>query len=116
MKRILVVDDEEKIRRIYLSLLKAEGFEAVEASNANDANEILKKDPIDLVLLDIQMPEVAGSMLYEVMQVFHRKVKVIVTSIYPVDEQKNIIRNAADYYDKVQGIEVLLAKIRKALP
>lgn len=36
-------------------------------------------------------------------------------SVYPVDKQKSIITDATDYYDKSQGAEVLLTKIKKAL-
>ncbi|MBU0567246.1 response regulator [bacterium] len=118
MKRILVVDDKEKIRNVYTSLLKAEGFEVSEASSAVDAWEILKKEPIpiiDLILLDIKMPKVEGDDLYEIIRAFHKRVKVIVASVYPVDEQKRIIKDAADYYDKSQGIDVLVSKIRKVL-
>ena len=60
MKNILVVDDEKKIRRIYTSLLTQEGYRAREASSANEANEIIKHDDIDLVLLVLKMPETDG--------------------------------------------------------
>ncbi|MEW6096414.1 MAG: response regulator [bacterium] len=115
MRRILVVDDEEKIRRIYRSLLKPEGFEVLEASNAVDANKILKENPIDLVLLDIKMSGVAGSKLYTAIRLFHKEVKVIVASVYPIDEQRNIIKDATDYYDKAEGTDKLLSKIKNAL-
>lgn len=115
MKKILIIDDEEKIRRIYAKLLTMEGFRVMEASNAVDANELLKRENIDLVLLDIKMPEVDGSIVYEIIQSFHKRSKVIVTSVYPLDEQKRIIKEAADYYDKSQGIDNLLVKINQAL-
>lgn len=115
MERILVIDDEQKVREVYLSLLKEEGFEAIEASGAPEANEILKREHIDLVLLDIKMPEVDGSALHEVMKLFHKKVKVIVASVYPVYEQKRIIKEATGYYDKSQGTDILLSKIKETL-
>ncbi|MFH1478265.1 MAG: response regulator [Candidatus Omnitrophota bacterium] len=115
MKKILVVDDEKKIRKIYVKLLSAEGYEVVESLNPMQASEILVKERIDLVLLDINMPEVDGSVLYDVMQLFHKKVKVIVASVYPLDEQKHRIKDAYDYYDKSDGSEILLYKIKKAL-
>jgi DNA-binding NtrC family response regulator len=115
MERILIVDDDKKIRRIYAVLLKSEGFKVAEASNAQSANEILKWEEIDLTLLDIKMPEVDGGIMYEIIQAFHKKSKVIVTSVYPLDDQKNLIAGANDYYDKSQGIEILLNKIKKVL-
>ncbi len=115
MKKILIIDDEIKVRKIYSKFLTTEGFKVFEARDADTANEVLKKEDIDLVLLDIKMPEVDGSIMYEVMQLFHREVKIIVASVFPVDEQKRLIFGATDYYDKSEGIETLLTKIKKAL-
>ena len=115
MKRILIVDDEKKIRQIYSRLLIGEGFEVIEKSNAMEASEVLVRENIDLVLLDINMPEVDGGVLYEVMQLFHKKTKVIVTSVYPLDEQRRLIAEAVDYYDKSQSMEMLMVKVKEAL-
>jgi DNA-binding NtrC family response regulator len=115
MKRILVVDDEEKIRQIYSRLLKAEGYDVISASNAHETNDILLNKKIDLVLLDIKMHDIDGSMLYEVIKMFHPGVRVIVSSVYPVDEQMRYVERADAYYDKSQGIDVLLGKIRTVI-
>lgn len=115
MKKILIVDDEKKIRKIYSRLLRGEGFEVIERSNAMEASETLVREKVDLVLLDIKMPEVDGSILYEVIQLFHKRVKIIVISVYPLEEQKRLITEAADYYDKSQGIDILISKINKVL-
>ena len=118
MKRILIVDDVKRIRGIYNRLLTAEGFEVIEASSAGEAQEILKRERIDLILLDIKMPEADGSIVnisYEAVKLFRKKCKVIVTSVYSLGEQKQIITEASDYYDKSQGIDILLAKVREVL-
>lgn len=115
MKRILVVDDQAQIRMIYGSLLTAEGFEVLGVSSAEDANETLKHECIDLVLLDLRMPETDGLVLYDLIRLFHKDVKVIISSVYSVDKQKKMVTDAADYYDKSQSVEVLLAKIRNIL-
>lgn len=112
MTRILIVEDEERIRRMYNALLTSEGFEVLEAPDAMTASCILNRDPIDIMLLDINMPQVYGSVLYDVIRDFHRKIRVIVASVYPVDEQKRMIQGASDYYDKAQSIDLLLEKIR----
>ena len=115
MKKILIVDDEEKIRTLYSALLKDEGYQVFQSANAFDANETLKRENIDLVLLDIKMPEVDGSIVYETMQLFHKKTKVIVTSVYSLSQQKEMIEGAADYHDKSESNEILLVKIKEAL-
>lgn len=115
MKRVLVIDDESKIRGMYTRLLRHEGMDTLEASNAIDANEVLKTQSIDLVLLDIKMPDIDGGTMYDFIRFFYKKAKIIVASVYALEDQKRIISSAYDYYDKSQGIDLLLTKVRKAL-
>lgn len=115
MSTILIVDDEIRIRHAYRIFLSHEGYRVLEAKNADAANEILKRYPVDLVLLDLRMPQANGVMLYDVMQLFHQKVKVIITSVYPVEEQKKFVAGALDYFDKSHGLLELFSKIRTAL-
>ena len=59
--RILVVDDEADIRRIIRILLESRGYRVLEAPNGKRAVEAVKKEPdVDLILLDIMMPELSG--------------------------------------------------------
>ena len=53
----------------------------MEVSSAIDAHEILKKENFDLMLLDIKMPKINGSVIYDVIEQFHRNLKVIVSSV-----------------------------------
>jgi DNA-binding NtrC family response regulator len=115
MKTILIVDDEQKIREVYAQFLSNKGFRVISADSAAEANHILVKKHIDLLLLDINMPEVDGSVLSEVTKLFHRDVKIIVCSVHPVDEQKQIIKEAVDYYEKSQGLDKLFEKVTRAL-
>ena len=115
MKKILIVDDDEKIQKIYDRLLTAEGFNVNRALNAEEGCNILKNSPVDLVLLDIKLPEIGGNVVYEAVKKLNRKIKVIVSSVCPLDEQKQLIPEASDYYDKSQGIDLLLHKIESAL-
>jgi len=113
MIKILIVEDEEKVRKLHVDLLENEGYKVASVPDAMQASEILIKGHFDIMLLDIKLPRVYGSILFDVMQVFHKSIKVIVTSVYPLEEQRKIIKNAADYYDKAQGVDILLEKIRK---
>ena len=115
MKTILIVDDEKKIRNMYTQLFSKEGFRVITASSAMDANDILVKEDVDVMLLDINMPEVDGSALGEITDAFHKKTKVIVASVYPVDDQKEIVKGAVGYYDKSQGLSELVREVRAIL-
>jgi len=115
MRTILIVDDEERIRHIYTQFFSNKGFEVITADSAAEANNILVKENVGIMLLDINMPEVDGSVLNEVTNLFHKEVKIIVCSVYPVDEQKQIIKDAADYYEKSQGLNELFEKVKSVL-
>jgi len=115
MATVLVIDDEEKIRGVYATMLKREGHRAIEAESAEAASDLMLKHAIDLVLLDINMAEVDGAVFYEIIRTFHRRARVIVASVYPINDQKQLIEAADDYYDKSDSLKVLLEKIKALL-
>ena len=117
-KRILILDDEPRIRANYFRLFKAAGssvFEVMESSDVCEASRILAKCEIDLLLLDIRMPGVNGNEFYEVLKHSRIKPDIIVISVYPVEHQKRLIPDALDYYDKTQGPLGLLEKVTHVL-
>jgi len=59
-KKILIVEDDNDARTIFLDILNSAGFEAIGAIDGNDALDKLSKDKFDLVLLDIIMPNKDG--------------------------------------------------------
>ncbi len=113
--KILIVDDEERIRNIFNRILQREGFDVIEAANAGDAYELVLANPVDLILLDINMMEVDGTVLFEVVHLFCKKTKVIVTSVYPIDDQKTLIKGADDYYDKSDSLQILIRKVKRLM-
>lgn len=114
--KILIIDDEEKIRNIYRRLLALEHYQILEAKDWEAATKLLANQPdIQIVLLDINMPVVDGSALYEVIRRYYPHLKILVTSSYPLEDQKRLIVKADDYYDKSHGNEILLAKIKHLL-
>ena len=93
-----------------------EGFEVWEAKNASQGTlKMISAKNIDLILLDINMPEVDGVQMREVISEYDPDIKIIVSSVYPVDEQQQAIPNADDYFDKAHGVDVLISKVRKVL-
>ena len=60
MTKILVVDDESNIRLLYSQELKEEGYEVVTASNAQEACDVLHRETVDLVVLDIKLKSESG--------------------------------------------------------
>ncbi len=60
MKKILVIDDEASIRVLLTKILDREGFFVITASDGKQGIQIFKKDPVDLVVTDLIMPEKEG--------------------------------------------------------
>ena len=116
MSKILIVDDELKIRQIYKKLLLLEHYQVLEAEDcATAAQFLIDNKNIELVLLDINMPTLDGGVLYRMIRMLDPRVKVIVTSAYPLPDQKNRIERADDYFEKSQSILILVQKVKQAL-
>jgi two-component system response regulator AtoC len=117
MTRVLVVDDERKMRRVLQILLERMGVESVAADSAEEAIERLEHEQIDLVLTDLRMPGASGIELLGRVRVLDPEVPVIVMTAYgtietAVDAMK---RGAFDYVLKPFDLEVIELTIRKAL-
>ncbi|KPK98206.1 MAG: hypothetical protein AMJ95_05355 [Omnitrophica WOR_2 bacterium SM23_72] len=100
---------------MYAMLLKEEGFDVRKASDVPKATELLLRENFDLVLLDIRMPGDGGKKMYEVIREYDPNLKVIVSSVYPVEEQIQSILGASAYHDKAQGIDDLMVKVKEVL-
>lgn len=114
MAAILVVDDDQRFGTLCMRALARGGHFVMTAENAERAHEIMKRIPVQVVILDIRMTEVNGDEFFEVIKLFHRNAIVIVASAYPVDEQRRQIPNAYRYHDKADGIYALVRKINDA--
>ncbi len=68
MKRILVIDDEAKLRRQFADLLAAEGFTVIEARNGREGIDLARREHPDLVMCDITMPEMNGHRVLETLR------------------------------------------------
>ncbi len=115
MNSILIVEDEDRIRQIFKQSLQQQGYVVLEAPDAQTARERLWANPVDLVLLDLKMPDVTGQELYMLIRTFHKKVKVMTASVYPVEQQRQMIEDADDYYDKADGNRRLMEKVSHIL-
>jgi len=94
-EKILLVDDEESIRNIGQKQLENLGYKIILAADGKEAVKIYKekKGEIDLILLDIIMPESGGKETYRELKKINPDIKVIVMSGYSQDEKANEIMN-----------------------
>ncbi len=82
-KKILLVDDDAAIRRFLLRLLSGEGYSVLTAANGEEALEYASAAKFDLVLLDLNMPEMDGWETFEELTQVHPLLPVIVITARP---------------------------------
>lgn len=78
--RVLIVDDEEEVRKMLSKFLSQQGFTITTAKNGLEAYEIIKKNNLDIIFLDIFMPEMNGEEFMEIALGINPKIKIIVIS------------------------------------
>jgi len=113
---ILIVDDEKSLRDS-IKLVLEDQFNIFQAKSGKQAIEIVKKTAIDVVLLDIRMPEIDGLDVLKLIKKIDESIEVImVTAVVMVKQAVEAIRiGAYDYLTKPFDVEVLAEQVSKAL-
>ncbi len=116
-ERILVVDDEEIIRDSLSYVLRKEGYNVQEAENGRAAYDLILKESYDLVVTDLEMPEMKGiQLLEEIKKLDIQSVVVVVTAYGSLDTAIAALRSgASDYILKPVEFDEMLIKIKRLL-
>ncbi|MBI5083330.1 MAG: sigma-54-dependent Fis family transcriptional regulator [Acidobacteria bacterium] len=116
-KRILVVDDEENLRRVTQLKLQQAGYEAMTASDGAQALEVLAKHPQDLVLTDLKMPGMSGiELLQKIKEEYLEVVVIVVTAYGTIESAVEAMRlGAYDYIIKPVNADALKLIVSRAL-
>ncbi|HKT20223.1 MAG TPA: response regulator transcription factor [Stellaceae bacterium] len=114
--RVLVIDDEPAIRRLLKTSLSAEGYEVVEAATGEEGLAVFGRMRIDLVLLDLGLPDIEGRDVITRMRA-KGLTPIIVLSIRSDERGKveALDAGADDYVTKPVGMDELNARLRAAL-
>jgi PAS domain S-box-containing protein len=116
---VLLVDDEDMVLGVGEEMLKKMGYRVLLATSGKEAVELYKrhKNEIDLVILDMIMPDMGGGEAYDRMKGDNPKVKVILSSGYSIEGQANEIleRGCNGFIQKPFNIQELSGKIRGIL-
>jgi two-component system KDP operon response regulator KdpE len=114
---ILVVDDEPQLRRAMRATLTDLGYSVIEAKTGEEALEVLRRDPTDLVLLDLNMPGMGGLETCRAIRHSFADIPIIILSVRNTEREKvdALDAGADDYVIKPYGIQELLARIRAAI-
>ncbi|MBW1677148.1 MAG: response regulator [Deltaproteobacteria bacterium] len=116
---VLLVDDEEVILEVGRELLEAMGYRVLLARDGKEAIEVYEKnqDDIDIVLLDMVMPNIGGGETYDRMKEINPNIKVLLSSGYSIHGEASEIleRGCNGFIQKPFKIKELSGKIRDIL-
>jgi two-component system KDP operon response regulator KdpE len=112
----LLIDDEPQIRRVLRTSLSSQGANVLDVQNGEEALDILRREPIDLILLDLNMPGMGG---LDTCRAIRKgwDVPIIVVSVRESDRDKveALDAGADDFVSKPFSFDELMARIRAAL-
>jgi two-component system, OmpR family, KDP operon response regulator KdpE len=114
---VLVVDDEAAIRRFLRVSLKTQNFSVSEAATGSQALDSIRREPPDLLILDLGLPDRHGLLLIRQLRDAGSALPIIVLSSRCEQDMKvaALDLGADDYVTKPFGIEELMARLRAAL-
>lgn len=116
---ILLVEDEEQVRRAAVEVLNGLGYQVFEAGNGNQAIQLAQiyTQPIHLLLSDVVMPRMNGKELAEKMKVLHPETKVLFMSGYTDDiiAHHGVLEENISFIGKPFSPSMLAVKIREVL-
>ncbi len=117
MRKILVVDDDELIRTLARDILEKAGYEVILAKGPIEGLDILKKEDVEIALLDIVMPVESGfEMIPQIKEINSDIAIIIMTAYSSIDSVVEAIRKGAyDYIRKPINADELKHSIEKAL-
>jgi DNA-binding response OmpR family regulator len=116
-KKILLVEDDWKLRRISSDFLKKDGYEVIEAEDGEKALELFFDNKIDLVILDIMLPKLNG---WEVCREIRKeKEDIPIIMLTAKGEEEDILKGydlkTDEYITKPVALKILMAKIKALL-
>jgi DNA-binding NtrC family response regulator len=115
--RILVVDDDESIRKTIAAILEEKGYIVDTAENGKEAIEKSNANFYNLALIDIRLPDMEGTrLLAEMKETTPKMVKIIVTGYPSLQNAITVVNRGADgYLLKPVNIDSLLETIKRHL-
>jgi two-component system, NtrC family, response regulator PilR len=115
--RILVVDDERSMRELLAIVLRREGYEVLLADNGRTAIDLLEREPVDLLISDIKMPDLSGvDVLRAAKKIDQDILGIMITAFASTDTAVEAMRlGACDYLSKPFDIDLLKMKVREKI-
>ena len=115
--RILVVDDERSMRELLAIVLRREGYEVLLAENGRAAIDLLEREPVDLLISDIKMPDLSGVDVLRAAKAIDQDILgIMITAFASTDTAVEAMRlGACDYLSKPFDVDLLKMKVREKI-
>jgi two-component system, NtrC family, response regulator PilR len=115
--RILVVDDERSMRELLAIVLRREGYEVLLAENGRAAIDLLEREPVDILISDIKMPDLSGvDVLRAAKKIDQDILGIMITAFASTESAVEAMRlGACDYLSKPFDIDLLKMKVREKI-
>ena len=111
IKKVLLVDDDKLSGKALQLQLKKKGYDCVHLEGGNECLEYLKENIIDILLLDVMMPEISGIEVLTEIRKTKKSFEIPIIMVTSKDEAKDIVHalhcGANDYITKPINIELL---------
>ena len=117
MFQILVVEDDKNTRRLFQAVLQAENYRVFTAENGVEALEVMDREHIDLVVLDIMMPRMDGYEFTKLLRENDNNLPILMVSAKQLsaDKQKGFLVGTDDYMTKPVDETEMLLRIKALL-
>ena len=116
---ILLVDDEDMILEVGVAIFNRLGYKVLSARGGERALEIYRDqaDDIDLVILDMIMPDMSGEKLHDALKTINPKVKILLSSGYSIDDAalNSMLKDCSGFIQKPFDIAMIAQKLREVL-
>jgi two-component system, NtrC family, response regulator len=114
---ILIIDDEEKLRKLLTRIITLEGFEVKEAPDLKTARKMLDKENIDVVLCDVKLPDGNGIDFIQFLKQKYPQIEIILLTAYGniSDGIQSMKNGAFDYITKGDDNEKIIPLLNRAI-
>ncbi len=115
--KVLIIDDEEKLRNLLARLIKLEGIEVAEVGNLKAAHKAINKEEPDVILCDVKLPDGNGVNFIKEVKAQHPAVEIILLTAYGnIPDGIQAMKNGAfDYITKGDDNEKIIPLLNKAM-
>lgn len=117
MFKILVVEDDKNLRKLMVTCLRKNEYMPFEATNGEEALDVLDKNYIDLIISDIMMPKMDGYELTKTLREAHYNIPILLVTAKSnfEDKKEGFLLGADDYMVKPINIEEMILRIKVLL-